>query len=194
MIFRRNGEEYLSEEKKERDFYLYGQVDQPSALELTKSIKTILRLDDEGREKLRDFKEEPIRLFINSYGGEVDSMFALINIIQTSKTPIYTYCTGVAASAAFQIFLAGHKRFAYKNTRMMYHQIQVCDFGYHAAKEIADNVKENEHLQECIEKFVADRTKLLPEQLRDIYDCKKEWWIHSDEYFKWGIVDEVLDV
>ena len=50
----------MSEEKKERDFYLYGQVDQPSALELTKSIKTILRLDDEGREKLRDFKEEPI--------------------------------------------------------------------------------------------------------------------------------------
>lgn len=61
-------------------------------------------------------KRDPIKLYINSCGGTIYDMWALIDAIQNSKTPIHTYCMGYAMSAAFDIFLAGHKRYCYKHS------------------------------------------------------------------------------
>ena len=79
--------------------------------------------DDEKDEKEKDYNREPIKLYINSYGGSIYDMWGLIDVILNSKTPIYTYCTGYAMSAAFKIFLAGHKRYCYKHSIFMYHQM-----------------------------------------------------------------------
>lgn len=184
----------MADNEQTRTFYLYEQIDQSAILELTKAIMAVIEVDNKDREKIKDYKEQPIRLYINSYGGQVDSMFALINVILSSKTPIYTYCTGIAGSAAFQIFLAGHKRFAYKNTRMLYHQIQTYHDGYYPLASREDDVEEEKRLQESIEQFVISRTKCTQEYLKEVYEHKKDWWIHSDDYIKYGIVDEVLDV
>jgi ATP-dependent protease ClpP protease subunit len=40
-----------------------------------------------------------------------------------SKTPVYTYAIGMAMSMGLEIFTAGHKRFVYKNTTLMYHEL-----------------------------------------------------------------------
>lgn len=50
---------------------------------------------------------KPIKLYVNSPGGDIYEGFALVDAIQLSKTPIYTYNVGTCASMAFLIYIAG---------------------------------------------------------------------------------------
>ena len=56
-------------------------------------------------------ERKPIRIYIMSYGGELDYMWSLVDSIALSATPVYTINMGIAASAASLIFIAGHQRY-----------------------------------------------------------------------------------
>ena len=64
---------------------------------------------------------KPIRLYINSPGGDVNEGFALISTIELSKTPIYTINIGQWSSMAFLIGIAGHRRFALPYSMFLMH-------------------------------------------------------------------------
>ena len=49
--------------------------------------------------------------------------FNVVDIIERSPTPIYTYIDGYAASAATLISIAGHKRFMGKHSLMLLHEL-----------------------------------------------------------------------
>lgn len=117
-------------------------------------------------------------------------MWGLIDIILNSKTPIYTYCTGHAMSAAFKIFLAGHKRFCYKHSTFMYHQISFWRSGKY--QDLVEDREEMDWLNKKIEEYVIDRTNLTKDDIKEIREKKKDFYIHSDKAVKYGIVDEVL--
>ncbi len=97
--------------RSKRLFYLYGDVNAKNCADIAFDIHYINLEDDEADDKEKDFKCKPIRLFINSFGGNVYAMWMLIDTIRSSKTPVYTICTGYAISAAFQIFLAGNNHY-----------------------------------------------------------------------------------
>ena len=133
---------------------------------------------------------EPIRIYINSYGGSVYDMWALIDIIENSKTPIYTYCSGYAMSAAFNIFLAGHKRYATKHATFLYHQFS----GWRSGKyqDFVEDREEMDCIQNTIEQYVIEHSKISEEQLLNIRKTKKDLYIHANEAIKLGIIDEIL--
>ena len=54
-----------------RTFYLSDDVDNESIGKLMWDILYQIREDDEKDEKEKDYKREPIKLYINSHGGEV---------------------------------------------------------------------------------------------------------------------------
>jgi len=74
-----------------------------------------------------------------------------------SKTPVYTYCTGYAMSAAFIAFLSGHKRFMSPHATLMYHQIYCWRAGKY--QDFVDDRQQMDHLNEMIENFVISNTK-----------------------------------
>ena len=67
-------------------------------------------------------ERRPIRIYIMSYGGDLDYMWAMVDIISASKTPVYTIDVGVAASAASLIFLSGHRRIMLPNSKVIIHE------------------------------------------------------------------------
>lgn len=179
---------YANTDKK--TLFLSDDVDNESIGKLTWSILQQIQEDDEKDEKEKDYKREPIKLYINSHGGSAYDMWGLIDIILNSKTPIYTYCTGYAMSAAFKIFLAGHKRFCYKHSTFMYHQISFWTSGKY--QDLVEDREEMDWLNKKIEEYVIDRTNLTKDDINEIREKKKDFYIHSDEAVKYGIVDEVL--
>ena len=137
---------------EKRLYFLSDDVDNSSIGQLTWSILYQIAEDDEKDKKEKDYKREPIKLYINSYGGAVYDMWGLIDVIQNSKTPVYTYCTGYAMSAAFKIFLAGHKRYCYKHSTFMYHQMH-----YYSSGKYQDHVEdrtEKDLMNKEIEEYV----------------------------------------
>lgn len=179
---------YANTDKK--TLFLSDDVDNESIGKLTWSILQQIREDDEKDKKEKDYKREPIKLYINSYVGSVYDMWGLIDVILNSKTPIYTYCTGYAMSAAFKIFLAGHKRYCYKHSTFMYHQMSCRLSG--KLQDVEEDRKEMDDQNTKIEEYVIDRTNLTKDDIKEIREKRKDFYIHSDEAVKYGIVDEVL--
>ena len=174
-----------------RLFYLSDDIDNSTIGELCFNLLKILQEDDDKDKKEKDFNREPIKFYINSSGGRVYDMWALIDIMLNAKTPIYTYCTGYAMSAAFQIFLAGSKRFASKHSTFLYHQTQHSYKGNH--QELIEDIAEFNYLQNDIESYVKDRTKITDKKLLEIREKKIDWYIHCDEALKLGIVTDIIE-
>ena len=95
--------------ENDRVLHLYDEVNPSTISSISKDLISVLESDEKQSWTICNYERPPIKLVINSYGGSVDDMFGLIDVILTSKTPIYTYCTGYAMSAGAMIFLAGHK-------------------------------------------------------------------------------------
>ena len=53
--------------------------------------------------------QEPITIYINSEGGEVNSWFAIYDTMQFIKSEVITVCTGIAASMASVLLAGGTK-------------------------------------------------------------------------------------
>jgi len=147
-------------------------------------IKSILEINE------YDKHSSPIKLYINSSGGDVYPFLGLIDVIITSKTPIHTYTLGSAMSSALLVSLAGHKRFAYKHSTFMIHQISTGEWG--TAKHLEEDLVESKRLQKILDDIILSRTKITKRQLTSIYNHKKDWYINSEDALKYKIIDQIL--
>lgn len=94
-----------------REVELCGPVDAGSCAVL---IRSLLYLQQEDA-------QAPIRMFINSPGGEVQSGLALYDVMQALNCPVNTICLGMAASMAALIFVSGARREMLPHSRIMIH-------------------------------------------------------------------------
>lgn len=83
--------------------------------------RMILRWNVEDKGKPSE-ERKPIWIYLFNYGGSTDVMWSFVDMIQVSKTPIYTVNMGQCASAAGIIFIAGHKRFMMPCATLMIHK------------------------------------------------------------------------
>ena len=173
-----------------RLFCLSDDIDNESIGNMCFNLLQLIQEDDEKDKKEKNYTREPIKIYVNSFGGSVYDMWALIDIMINSKSPIYTYCTGYAMSAAFNIFLAGHKRFATKHSTFLYHQLSFWKEGKY--QDMVENQAEMNYLQNEIEIYVKNRTKISNKKLLEVKNKKLDWYIHCDEALKLGIVNEIV--
>ncbi len=98
----------------QRRVFLTESITAESANEI---LKQLLYLESED-------SETPIRLIIDSPGGEVVSGLKIIDQMQGMETPIETCCVGTAASMAAFILAAGEKgrRSILPHSRVMLHE------------------------------------------------------------------------
>ena len=174
----------------QRDLILGEDVSQSSIKNITKSIYDINYDDDSKCKELSNFVREPIKLYLNTYGGSVYDGLSLINTIEHSKAPIYTICSGSAMSMGLPILLSGSNRYAYKYSTILYHEITT--YVWDKIEQVKQDLKETERLQVIIDNIVLEKTNILKEKLDDIKERKIDWFIPADEALKLGIIDEIL--
>ena len=73
---------------------------------------------------LEEDSSEPVTIYINSSGGEINAGLMIYDVIQGSNLEINMVCTGMAASMAAIIFAGGQKgrRYILKHSRVMIHE------------------------------------------------------------------------
>jgi ATP-dependent Clp protease protease subunit len=144
-----------------------------------------------NEEDIKKTQVEPIKLIINSFGGEVYSGLALIDTIDNSRTPIFTICYGTAMSMGLIVYAAGHERYASKNATFMYHEA-----AYPIEGKVAHHkqeLKEVERIDKICDEYLVSKTKLTQETLDNIKITQSEWYFDVDMATKYGIVDEKLE-
>jgi ATP-dependent Clp protease protease subunit len=179
---------------KKRDLFFNKQVDQSSIGELSQRIIEI-NADDEHLKKVYaiwglEYKPEPIKIWIDSYGGYVYQCFGLLSVMERSQTPIHTIVTGCAMSCGFMMLISGHKRFAHKLSTPLYHQVSSGAWG--TVKEMEESIEESKRLQKMLENIVKDKTNISKKKLKEILDTKKDWFMTAEEALELGVVDEIL--
>ena len=179
---------------KERNLYFQKQVDQASIGELTQKIIEI-NDDDKKLKKLYEvydlsYEPKPIKIYIDSYGGYVYQCFGLLSVMEKSKTPIHTIVTGCAMSCGFMMLISGHKRFAYKLSTPLYHQVSGGAVG--KEKDMEEELFEAQRLQTMLEEITLEKTKISKKKLKEIYDGKKDWFMTAKEAKELGVVDEII--
>lgn len=171
---------------KQRKLFLNSEIDQFTIADVAKHIMQYNR-EDFGMEPA---DRKPVLLYVVSNGGEVDSGFELIDVIQSSKTPIYTINLGYQYSMGFLIGLAGHKRFATRNAKYLMHDGS--NFVYNSGAKAQDQMEFNRKVEERVKQYIISRSNLTSDE----YDSKLrvEWYLFADEAKEKGFVDYIIGV
>ena len=135
-------------------------------------------------------ERKPIVILINSGGGNLDTTYAVIGIIERSKTPVYTVNLNSAHSAAGLILLAGHKRYCMPRSQMLIHKGSASGISGNF-DEIADSMKSYKKIVDDMINLICDKSKI---ERKDITkNCKPDWFLSVDQMLGFGCVDMVLD-
>ena len=135
--------------------------------------------------------DRDISLYINSPGGDINSLFAIYDTMQYIKPDITTICFGQAASAAAVLLAAGTKgkRLALPHSRILIHQPYAGAEGQVSDIELAS--REIQRLKTQLEEVLARHTGQSAEKVHD--DTDRDFVMTADEARDYGVIDEVID-
>lgn len=170
--------------ENERIFWIEGEI----ADDLFEYSKQIIRFNqlDKG---IPIEERKPIKFFIDSPGGDLETMLAFIGLVRISKTPIWTINAGIAYSAAGLILMSGHKRFALPNSQTLIHTGSGSVSG--TFDQTTEQMKNYKQLVEKMKDFILSHTKI--DQKLFNKNKSKDWFIPTDEQLSLGIVDKIVD-
>lgn len=131
---------------------------------------------------------EPIKVYINTPGGDLNATFTIIDAIKMSLTPVHTIVTGTAYSGGFFIAIAGHQRFCTPNSSYLFHEGSLTDSG--DAGKIRNRMSFYWKQLDRLKKIVLENTKIT----KDEYEKRQneDWLLWGEEAIEYGIVDSIL--
>jgi len=164
---------------KTRSILLSGEIDKESAESV---IKQMLILEGES--------DEPIKIFINSPGGDVDAGYAIFDMARFITAPVTMIGMGLVASAAALVLLAVPKeqRIALPNSTYLIHQPMSGMRG--VATDIEIHAQHLEKLREKLDKLIAQETGKSLEEVRS--DTERDHWLSADEAESYGLVSRIV--
>jgi ATP-dependent Clp protease, protease subunit len=137
--------------------------------------------------------KEPIRVIVNSVGGEVYAGFLIYDTIRdliAKGITVDTEARGLAASMGSIILQAGVKRYATARTRVLVHEVSTFTWG--KTSEMEDETRELRTLNDSLLQIIAKRSGKTLEEWKSIVK-KTDKWFSAQESKDFGLVDEVLD-
>lgn len=164
---------------KTRTIVLSGEINK----KLSERIcNRLVLLDCEG--------EGPIRLFIDTPGGDADAGFAVFDMIRFIRSPVYTISSGLTASAGVIIALASVKehRFSLPNSRWLIHQPSSGMIG--VAADIKIHAEEIVKLKDHVNQLIAEETGRSLEKVEK--DTDRDRWLSASEALEYGLISKIV--
>ena len=131
-----------------------------------------------------------ISIYINSPGGSVYAGLGIYDTMQFISSDVATICTGIAASMAAVLLVAGAegKRSALKHSRVMIHQPLGGVQGQ--ASDIEITAREIQKLKKELYTIISDHSHQPYEKVWA--DGDRDFWMTSQEAQEYGMIDRVL--
>ena len=131
-----------------------------------------------------------ISIYLNSPGGSVHAGLGIYDTMQYIGSDVATICTGMAASMAAVLLVAGEKgkRSALKHSRVMIHQPMGGMQGQASDMEI--NYKQIMLLRDELYQIISDHSGQPFEKI--MKDSDRDYWMTSAEALEYGMIDQVL--
>ncbi len=164
---------------RQRTITLFGEIDQESSREFAEKLLVLAGESD-----------DPIRVFVNSPGGHVESGDTIFDVIRFVRPRILMVGTGWVASAGALIYCAPPKkdRFALPNTRFMLHQPSggVGGSAADAKIEAQEILKTRERLNRTFAKQTGQTLERITQ------DSDRNFWMSPKEAIQYGLAGKVI--
>ncbi len=164
---------------KTRSLLLTGEINKEMADRL---IKDLLVLEAES--------QDPVKLYINSPGGDVDSGFAIYDMIRFVSCPVTIIGMGLVASAAALVLLAVpvERRIGLPNSSYLIHQPLSEMKGN--ATDIEIHAMQLEKIKAKINRLIAEATGKSLEKVA--HDTDRDYWLDADDAVKYGLISRIV--
>lgn len=165
---------------KTRTVLISGEINKEMA---EKVIKLLLLLEAEN--------DEPIKVFIDSPGGDADAGYALFDMLRFIRPEITSIGMGTVASAAALVHLAASKerRLSLPNAHFLIHQPLSGIRG--VATEIEIHARELEKLRTKINRLIADETGQAVDKVAQ--DTDRDYWLNAEDALAYGLVSRIVN-
>ena len=165
-----------------RSIFLTGSIDYEMA---NAFLSQLIYLEEESN--------EPITIYINSPGGEVNAGLMIYDAIQGSNLTINMICTGIAASMAALLLAGGQKgkRYILKHSKVMIHEPLIANgVGGSATsiKNISESILET---REIVNGILAVHTGRSIEEINDATSFDN--FMNAQEAVEFGLCDVITE-
>jgi ATP-dependent Clp protease protease subunit len=130
----------------------------------------------------------PIKLFITSPGGDLDTTFLFYDVMKRIKSPVITigeYC----ASAAAIILAAGSRRYLSPHAKVMLH-LPAGQMGGDARDWDIQHKQMGQYRNKIVDILIECGAKKSHAEI--LQDIDRDYWMEPEEAIEYGLADEVL--
>lgn len=164
---------------KARSIMIFGEVDMDLACKVSSQLLA-----------LSQASSDPIRVFVNSPGGHVESGYTIHDVMRFIECPIHVVGTGWVASIASIIYLATPKKFRFvlPNTRFLLHQPHGGMQG--TAQDVKIQAEEIIKMREHLNQIISDESGVDLETVRQHTD--RDYWLSAQEAIDYGLAGQII--
>ena len=185
----------MPEEAESRTMLLNGELDEEKAAEILSGLIALSQLKPPKKDvKEGELPYDPITLYISTYDGSADEMFALFDMMEITKTKcnIETIGMGKVMSAGTLLLAAGSKghRKIGKNCRVMLHQVSAGAFG--PLFNMTTEIEAIQALQDQYIKAMVSCTNLSKRKLKSLLNERVNVYLTAEEAVEYGIADIII--
>jgi len=146
----------------------------------------------------KENKDANLTVYLNSVGGDVESAYAIYEILRLSGRKVITYAIHEVFSCAVTIYLAGDERYATEYSNFMihepYHEFDQDESGLNmTTSSYKRNLKELEEVTNEFFKLISNNTTLTPQRIKNFIAKSKngDWYFRSSLAKKIGMVTKI---
>jgi ATP-dependent Clp protease protease subunit len=185
----------MADEMESRTMLLQGNVDEEKAGEIISGFLALADLKPPRQNLKKDeMPYDPIKMYISTYGGSADEMFAIFDIMEHCKKSchIETVGLGKVMSAGTLLLAAGTKgkRKITKNCRVMLHQVSAGTFG--PLFNMTTEIDAIQSLQEQYINAMVSCTNLSKRKLKSLLNERVNVYLTAEEAVEYGLADEII--
>lgn len=165
---------------KSRTVLVFGEVNNKLARTVTAQLLALAHQSD-----------DPIRVFVNSEGGHVESGDTIHDMIRFIKPKVQIVGTGWVASAGALIYVAAKKqdRYCLPNTRFLLHQPMGGARGQ--ASDIEIETQQILQMRERLNRIFSRETSQPYEQV--VQKTERNFWMTATEAVEFGLVSKIIE-
>lgn len=164
-----------------RIVYMAGDVDENSISQVIAHMLHLASLDD-----------KPIQFVISTYGGAVDEMFSLYDVMKFLPCPVHTIGLGKIMSAGVLLLASGKKgsRMIGRNSRIMIHPISGAATGN--IFDVINEASEMKRMQDLMTELLRRETKMPKAEIDRVMKLGHDFYLTPEQALKYGIVDKII--
>lgn len=135
---------------------------------------------------------DPITIYQNSPGGEVNSGFAIFDMIRFINSPVRIINAGLCASIATIINIAAKKenRLSLPNTKFLIHQPLIAGQIYGQASDLEIHAKEILKTREKINHLLSEECGQPLERVEK--DTTRDFWMNAEAAKEYGLIHRIV--